>query len=440
MVFIDETRINVKAGHGGSGCVSTRRERFVPLGGPDGGDGGDGGSIILTASSSSRTLSDYRYRRHFKSKRGQHGMGSKKYGHMGQNLELVVPEGTVVYSDEGKLIADLREEGDSIVVARGGQGGRGNAALATSKRSVPGFSELGGHGEERWIKLELRLLADAGIVGLPNAGKSSFLAAVTRAAPKIADYPFTTLTPQLGVVELEDHETFVLADIPGVIEGAHEGKGLGHQFLRHVRRSAVLLIMVDLSGEDPVGDLDIIRSELSSYDKALAERDWICAGNKMDLNPDEGKVQAVEARCVAIGTEFFPVSVATREGLDKLLWRLDQVVAQSDPNLLVTKSTDADEEMAPGTLHYVFEETKQFKVVLHETGVLQVLGDKVEQMIHMTDMANEEAVEYLQDRLRAAGVERALGKAGAHDGDEVMIGETVFYFNPIPGRNETTDE
>ena len=367
-------------------------------------------------------------------------MGSRKYGHMGQNLELVVPEGTIVYSDEGMLIADLREEGDSIVVARGGQGGRGNAALATSRRSVPGFSELGGHGEEKWIKLELRLLADAGIVGLPNAGKSSFLAAVTRAAPKIADYPFTTLTPQLGVVELEDHETFVLADIPGVIEGAHEGKGLGHQFLRHVRRSAVLLIMVDLSGEDPVGDLDIIRSELSSYDKILAERDWICAGNKMDLNPDEGKVKAVEARCLESGTEFFPVSVATREGLDKLLWRLDQVVAQSDPNLLVTKSTDADEEMAPGTLHYVFEETKQFKVVQHETGVLQVLGDKVEQMIHMTDMANEEAVEYLQDRLRAAGVERELGKAGAHDGDEVMIGETVFYFNPIPGRSETTDE
>ncbi len=322
MLFVDEVRIFVKAGDGGSGACSFRREKYVPRGGPDGGDGGNGGSVVLVASHRLTTLLDLRYQQHYQAKSGAPGEGSNRHGKTAPDVVIPVPVGTVVLDDEtGAILADLTEDSQSCVVARGGRGGRGNAHFATPTNRVPTRVEPGTPGEERWLRLELKLLADVGLVGLPNAGKSTLIAAVSAARPKIADYPFTTLSPNLGVVSWAEDQSFVVADIPGVIEGAHEGKGLGLRFLRHIERTSFLLILVDVSAwaaADPVASLETLRKELAAYDAALAEKPFAVVGTKLDI-ADPARLEKLRAYCKRKRLQFFAVSAAARQGLDELI-------------------------------------------------------------------------------------------------------------------------
>ncbi len=316
-MFIDRAIIEVTAGVGGSGAESFRREAGVPHGGPNGGDGGRGGDVVLVADAQLGTLLDYSYRRHYRAERGQHGMGSNKTGRGGADLELKVPPGTLVHdADTGESLGELLEPGDRLVVARGGRGGRGNARFATATRQAPRRWEPGGEGEERRIELVLKLIADVGLVGEPNAGKSTFLSVVTRARPRVADYPFTTLTPNLGVVELSGFRSFVIADIPGIIEGAHEGKGLGHRFLQHVERTRTLALLVPLDSEDPAEEYARLRRELASYSPDLAAKPHCLVFTKADLVPEPATLPDVEAP-EAWGR--FLVSAVSRQGLGELL-------------------------------------------------------------------------------------------------------------------------
>lgn len=328
-MFYDEAKIYVKAGDGGDGCIAFRREKYVPRGGPAGGDGGRGGSVILRADAQLGTLIDLRYRRHYRAERGGHGMGKNMHGRDGQDLVIRVPVGTIVRdAATGRVLADLTEDGQEVVVARGGRGGRGNARFATSTNRTPTFAEKGAPGEEKWLLLELKLLADVGLVGFPNAGKSTIIARLSAARPKIAAYPFTTLEPHLGVVRVGEGESFVLADIPGLIEGAHRGAGLGHRFLRHVERTRLLVHVVDMAGSgghDPVQDFEIINRELAAYDPALAARPQIVAANKMDLPDAAANLERFRA---AWGEryEVYPVSALTGEGLDRLVYRVAELL------------------------------------------------------------------------------------------------------------------
>jgi GTP-binding protein len=327
-LFVDEVDIHVEAGHGGRGCLAFRREKFVPRGGPSGGDGGHGGSVYLIASPHINTLINFRFHPEFDAERGEHGMGSNCTGHGGADLELAVPIGTLVYekTPEGgapyRLIADLAEEGQRVQVAKGGRGGMGNARFATSTNRAPRKVQPGEPGEIKDLRLELKLLADVGLVGFPNAGKSTMIARISAARPKIADYPFTTLVPNLGVVRLGEDRSFVVADVPGLIEGAHRGLGLGHQFLRHLERTKVLVHLVDVSsatGRDPASDLDIIRQELERFQPTLAAKPQIVAASKIDAVDDESRVEAVAKRAADLKLPFYRVSAATGAGIPELL-------------------------------------------------------------------------------------------------------------------------
>jgi len=327
-MFVDEVDIHVVAGDGGNGCLAFRREKFVPRGGPSGGDGGKGGSVFVVASPHTNTLITYRFHPEFDAQRGQHGMGSNCTGHDGEDLELAVPIGTLVYerTDDPdhpwRLLSDLAHEGQRVLVARGGHGGRGNAQFASSTNRAPRRHEPGGSGEDKRLRLELKLLADVGLVGFPNAGKSTLISRISAARPKIADYPFTTLTPNLGVVRLSDDRSFVVADVPGLIEGAHRGQGLGHQFLRHLERTKVLVHLVDissLSGRDPVSDLDTVRRELELFHPELAAKPQIVAANKIDAVDDRSRIVALAQRASALGLPFLQISAVTGEGLPVLL-------------------------------------------------------------------------------------------------------------------------
>ena len=331
-MFVDEVDIHVAAGDGGRGCLSFRREKFVPRGGPDGGDGGAGGSVYIVATPRKNTLVDFRFHPEFEARRGQHGQGSNRTGHTADDLEIEVPIGTLVFernADGGTLtqLADLAEEGQRVLVAKGGRGGRGNAQFATSTNRAPRRTEPGEPGDERFLRLQLRLLADVGLVGFPNAGKSTFIARVSAARPKIADYPFTTLTPNLGVVTLSDDRGFVIADVPGLIEGAHEGHGLGHQFLRHLERTKVLIHLVDVSsasGREPVEDFEIVQDELRLFDAKLAAKPQLVAANKIDALDDASRMARLEAHVQSRDLPFFRISGVTGEGIDRLLeaaWR-----------------------------------------------------------------------------------------------------------------------
>lgn len=323
MNFVDEAKIYVKAGDGGKGCVSFRREKYVPKGGPNGGDGGKGGDVILRAFPSLRTLLDFKYQQHHVAERGGHGEGSNRTGKSGQDREIHVPVGTVVHDEEtGEVLADLKAEGDYYVIARGGKGGRGNARFATPTRQAPRYAQDGIPGDEKWIRLELKLLADVGIIGLPNVGKSTLISRISAARPKIADYPFTTLTPNLGVVRYGEGETFVIADIPGLIEGAHEGAGLGIKFLRHVERTTVLLHLLDISRDpppDPWRDYELINRELASFNPAMVEKPQVVALNKLDLPVTRERLTTVISLFRNRGVAVFPVSAATGEGLKELI-------------------------------------------------------------------------------------------------------------------------
>ncbi len=340
--FVDQAQILVKAGDGGHGACSFRREKFVPRGGPDGGDGGDGGSVIVQATTRLATLLDLRYQKHYEAEKGEVGGGSNCQGRRGSDVSIPVPVGTMVFdANSQELLADLTEDGDSYIVAKGGHGGRGNTRFATSTNRVPTQFEPGTPGEERLLRLDLKLLADVGLVGYPNAGKSTFIAAVSAARPKIADYPFTTLTPNLGVVRSSNEHTFVIADIPGLIEGAHEGKGLGFQFLRHIERTSLLIHMIDISEwatEDPVAALKVMRHELAAYDPALADRPYAVVGTKLDIKGEGERLEQLKKYCQRRKIRFFAISAATREGLDECLRYMGQQVEALRTTPCETKS------------------------------------------------------------------------------------------------------
>ncbi|WP_457755503.1 GTPase ObgE [Thermodesulfatator indicus] len=325
--FVDQTKIYVKAGDGGAGCVSFRREKYVPRGGPDGGDGGKGGDVILVASSQLHTLYDFYHQTHFRAENGRPGMGKKMKGRDGDDLILKVPVGTIVKDAEtGEILYDFTKDGESFVVAKGGRGGRGNARFATPTRQAPRFAEPGKPGEERWIILELKLIADVGLVGLPNAGKSTLLSRITAARPKIADYPFTTITPNLGVVKLDEERSFVVADIPGLIEGAHKGVGLGLDFLRHIERTKAILYVLDASkGEECLKDFELLQKELAHYHRSLIEKPAAIALNKIDIVSDRQKLYELKAFFEKKGYPVYLISAVTGEGIKELLeglWRL----------------------------------------------------------------------------------------------------------------------
>ncbi len=322
-MFVDEIDLFVKGGDGGAGCVSFRREKFVPRGGPDGGDGGDGGGVFLEADPAMTTLLDYHYRRHYTAERGQHGKGANKHGRSGADTVLRVPLGTVVFErDNGGLLGDLTMPGQRLLVARGARGGRGNARFTSATNRAPRRADLGRAGEERWIHLELKLLADVGVIGFPNAGKSTLVSRLSAARPKIADYPFTTLEPTLGIVRVDDDRSFVIADLPGLIPGAAEGRGLGYQFLRHTERTRLLLHMLDLdpqAGRDPIDDLQVIDRELAAFSAALAARHQIIVGNKADLPDAAPNRERVEQFCASNGLTLFVISAVTGSGLADLV-------------------------------------------------------------------------------------------------------------------------
>ncbi|MDO9557142.1 MAG: GTPase ObgE [Coriobacteriia bacterium] len=436
-MFVDEAKINVQAGNGGAGCKSFRREAHVPKGGPDGGDGGRGGNVVLEADQAISTLLDFHYKRHFKAERGTHGMGAARAGATGEDLVLHVPVGTIARDSEtGDLMADLSHHGQKVVVARGGRGGRGNRQFVTPTRRAPAFAELGEPAEERWIELELKLLADAALVGFPSVGKSSLIARMSAARPKIADYPFTTLVPNLGVVDSGEH-SFVVADVPGLIEGASEGVGLGHAFLRHIERTALILHVVDLSGSyegrDPVADLGIINAELAAHAAELAERPQIVVGNKVDIPGADIASRDVAAWCEEHERAYFAVSAATGEGIDSMIRAVAAQVYE------MRELSAAAEPRYEGV--FVYEPSTERSISVERVGADEYLvhGGAIERMVIMTDMANEEGVAFLQRRLARAGVEAALLSAGARDGDTVTIGPVSFDFETV-GRGEDEDE
>ena len=415
--FVDEVRLHVHAGDGGNGVASFLREKFRPKGGPDGGSGGDGGSVILRVTPGVATLAEVAHHPHQKAERGEHGKGSDRHGASGADRVVPVPAGTIVRDADGVLLADLIEENESFVAARGGRGGRGNAAIATARRRAPAFAERGEAGEERWLQLELRLLADVGLVGLPNAGKSSLIAKLSAARPKVAAYPFTTLTPNLGVAEAGG-DRFVVADVPGLVEGAAQGRGLGLAFLRHLSRCRVLCYVVDLSEEDPAEMLRVLRGEVAAYDADLGARPSVVVGNKIDLEGARERVD--EAAKAAKPSPFFAVSALTGEGVDPLAGSLGAAVERE-------RAARSAEE-APVMIR-IRPESDGVEV-RRENGAYRVVSPRAERLIARHDLTNPDAVRYVQERLVSLGVEDALSKAGAQEGDEVRIGDQAFDFIP----------
>src|SRR5579884_186435 len=418
--FVDQVRITVAGGNGGNGSVHFRREKFVPMGGPDGGDGGNGGSVILVGDRSLNTLYGFRHKRSFAAPSGQPGGSSRRHGKAGTDLEVPVPVGTLVVDDDSaEMIADISSDRATAVVARGGKGGLGNIHFASSTHQAPGFAEKGEPGQERRLRLDLKLLADVSIVGLPNAGKSTLLASMSSARPKIADHPFTTLSPNLGVVALDDF-SFVAADVPGLIEGAHEGRGLGHRFLRHVERSRVLVRLVDASSPDPVADFDLVSAELSAYDPSLLYRPQIAALNKIDLIPRE-LVDELSRRLSARGLTVVPVSAVTREGLSRLIGAIRTQLEQSG---IRPAAPEQEDEV------YVFrarEDPDAFSVE-RKRGTFTVSGRSVERLVTMTDLESAEAVDHLQRRLKRLGVISALEAGGVRAGNKVRIGDVELIW------------
>jgi GTP-binding protein len=397
--FVDVAQLNVKGGDGGAGSVAFRREAHVPKGGPDGGDGGKGGDVWLRASRNVASLLAFRDHPHRKARSGTHGAGKKRHGSAGADLVIDVPEGTIVRAHDGELLADLVTDGDRWLAARGGIGGRGNARFLSNARRAPSFAEQGEYGEERWLRLELKLLADAALVGFPNAGKSTLISVISAAKPKIADYPFTTLVPNLGVVRFRDHE-FVVADIPGLIEGAAEGRGLGHQFLRHVERARVLVILLDLApvdGRAPAEQEAVLLDELGRYQPSLLERPRLVVGTKADV--------------ATMPFDGVRVSAVTRAGLDQLL---GEIATRVEDARASEGDTDAFVVLRP--------EEQGFAVVRENAHEWRVTGRQAERAVALSDLTNPEAMAYVQGRLRRMGLEKALARAGVEDGDVVRIG------------------
>ena len=415
--FLDEAEILVKAGDGGNGAVSFRREKFVPFGGPDGGDGGRGGDVFLEATRELNTLLEFRYRRRFKAGNGQNGRGKNQHGARGQDAVVRVPVGTVVRRGE-EVLADLSQEGQRVLVARGGRGGLGNAHFATSTNQAPRIAQKGEPGEELVLQLELKLLADVGLIGYPNVGKSSFLAAATRANPKIASYAFTTLSPNLGVASV-DYETFVLADIPGLIEGAHAGVGLGHEFLRHVERTRLLLHVIDGSSADPLDDFAKVNEELALFDPSLATKPQIVLVNKIDLPEAQAKLEATRRAFETKGLKMLAVSAATGEGVREALREIAQALASLPP--------PAKPEAAEMPVLRPLGRQPGFTIE-REDGAFRVRGRLVERAVVMTDLSNPAAVNLLRRSLKRMGVTAALAREGAQKGDLVRVGQAELVW------------
>lgn len=433
-MFVDQVRVHVRGGDGGSGVTSFLRQPYEPKGPPDGGDGGHGGDVVVRASHDVATLVEYHHRPHRKAGRGRHGEGDQRRGADGENEVLLVPIGTIVTDETGAVLADLLEEGQEAVVARGGRGGRGNAAFKTRNRRAPRFHERGEPGHERWITLELQLVADVALVGFPNAGKSSIIARLSAAKPKIADYPFTTLSPNLGVVRT-DTTDFVVADVPGLIEGASEGRGLGHEFLRHVRRAGVLVHVLDCASyemRDPREDLATVLGELASYQADLLGRPALVVLNKVDADPETAQI--VRPDIEADGWEVLETSAVTGAGMDALRYRLSALVERARAE----REAEESAAVARTVLRPAAALAADTFTVERTREGFRVRGENVERWVVMTDLSNDEAVRYLQDRLVRAGVEAVLEKAGAVRGDAVEIAGAVFDF--APDRSEPPED
>lgn len=407
--FVDECGFNVKGGNGGAGCVSFRREAHVAKGGPDGGDGGKGGDIWLVADHNIASLLAFRDYPHRKADSGTHASSKKQHGRSGVDLIVRVPVGTVIRAQEGDLLADLSEAGSRWLAARGGVGGKGNARFLSNRRRAPTFAEQGEHGEERWLRMELKLLADVALVGFPNVGKSTLISRISAAKPKIADYPFTTLEPNLGVVRVDDETEIVVADIPGLIEGAADGKGLGHQFLRHIERARVLAVLIDLAAYDqrsPEEQLEIVLSELAAYQPDLLDRPRVVLASKTD----------VAAFDVPDGA--LPISAVTGAGLDVAVGAMANLVRESRAEEPESNSEFVIHRPAP----------EGITIERGDDGSFIVLGRAAARAVALNDLTNVEAADYVQQRLTKLGVDKALAKAGARDGDTVVIGALVFEF------------
>ncbi|WP_336782728.1 GTPase ObgE [Paenibacillus illinoisensis] len=429
-MFVDKAKIYVKAGDGGDGIISFRREKYVPNGGPAGGDGGKGADIIFRVDEGLRTLMDFRYQRHFKAPRGEKGRNKSQHGANAENMIVRIPPGTVILDDDsGEVLADLTRHGQQVVVARGGRGGRGNIRFATPNNPAPELAENGEEGEERYIVLELKVMADVGLVGFPSVGKSTLLSVVSAAKPKIGAYHFTTITPNLGVVGVGEGRSFVMADLPGLIEGAHEGIGLGHEFLRHVERTRIIIHVVDMSGSegrDPFEDWVKINDELKLYNPVLAERPQIVAANKMDMPESEENLEQFmqKVREVQPDIEIMPISSLTRKGIQELLYRAADLLDQIPDEVVVEEVADISERKV-----YSLDkkEDEGFRIV-RENEIFVVESAKIDRMMKRMQLNSHEAILKLARTLRHMGVDEELRKRGAEEGTIVRIGDFEFEF------------
>lgn len=427
-MFVDHVKIYVKGGDGGDGMVAFRREKFVPNGGPAGGDGGNGGAVIFKVDEGLRTLMDFRFKRHFKAEPGENGMSKNAHGRGAKPMVVSVPPGTVVTEEEtGRVIADLVEHGQEAVIARGGRGGRGNSRFATPANPAPELSEKGEPGQELNVILELKVLADVGLVGFPSVGKSTLLSVVSSAKPKIGAYHFTTIVPNLGMVQVEDGKSFAMADLPGLIEGASEGVGLGHQFLRHIERTRVIVHVVDMSameGRDPYEDYLTINRELEQYNLRLTERPQIVVANKMDM-PDAEENLAEFREKVGEDVQIFPISAVSRQGLQELLYAVYELLEVTPEFLL----HDDEEEETDATVLYKHEiKGPDFVVTRDNDGAFVLSGDTIERLFKMTDFSREESIRRFARQMRGMGVDDALREQGAENGDTVRILKFEFEF------------
>lgn len=427
-MFVDQVRIYVKGGDGGNGMVAFRREKYVPKGGPAGGDGGNGADVVFEVEEGLRTLMDFRYKRHFKAPRGEHGMSKNQHGRNAKDMIVKVPPGTVVTDAvTGETIADLTQHGQQAVIAKAGRGGRGNSRFASPSNPAPELSENGEPGQEREVTLELKVLADVGLVGFPSVGKSTLLSVVSAAKPKIADYHFTTIVPNLGMVETEDSRSFVMADLPGLIEGAHSGVGLGHQFLRHIERTRVIVHVIDMAaieGRDPFEDYITINKELQEYNMRLLERPQIIVANKMDM-PDAEENLKVFKEKLEEDYPIFPVSAITRTGLRDLLFAIADKL-ETTPEFPLE---EVQEEAGVHRVLYKHEaDERQFFISRDSDGSFVLTGEGIEKLFKMTDFSRDESVKRFARQMRGMGIDEELRQRGAKDGDIVKLMEYEFEF------------
>ena len=432
-MFLDEVKIFVRSGDGGNGLVAFRREKYVPKGGPAGGDGGRGANVVFIVDEGLRTFMDYRYQKKFVAPNGENGMSKGMHGRKSKDLYLKVPPGTVIRdTDTGEVLADLVEHEQEVIVARGGRGGRGNCRFSTPSNPAPEIAENGEPGEERNLTLELKLMADVGLVGFPSVGKSTLLSITSKAKPKIADYHFTTLAPNLGVVETKDHRSFVMADLPGLIEGASQGVGLGHQFLRHIERTKVIVHVIDMSatdGRDPYEDYKVINAELGEYNMRLLERPQVVVANKMDIPVASENLVEFKKRLAEDGedVDIVEISAFTRNNIDNLLYKISDILDNTDPNMLYELDTE-EESMENRVIYKHKPKDETFKITRDDTGAYVVSGPGIERAFLMTDFNRDASVRRFAQQMRSMGVDDALRERGCKNGDTVKILKGEFEF------------